>query len=120
MSKAIRSSIVLALLMIASSVMAWLIVPTHLMANARPAIRLESALPARFGDWEEEKAMSAMVVNPELDAALRQIYTQTLSRTYVNSSGYRIMLSLAYGSDQRGASAVPTLTKRPSGSWANA
>lgn len=100
MSTAIRSSIVLGLLMVASSVVAWMIIPTHFMANARPVILLESALPARFGDWEEEKALSATVVNPELEAALRQIYTQTLSRTYVNSAGYRIMLSLAYGANQ--------------------
>jgi EpsI family protein len=100
MSAAIRSSIMLSLLMMASSVLAWRIIPTHLMANARPAIRLESALPVRFGDWKEEKAALATLVNPELDAALRQIYTQTLSRTYVNSTGYRIMLSLAYGANQ--------------------
>jgi EpsI family protein len=30
-----------------------------------------------------------------------KIYTQTLNRTYLNSSGYRIMLAIAYGDDQR-------------------
>jgi EpsI family protein len=34
---------------------------------------------------------------------LDKLYTEILSRTYVNSSGYRIMLSLVYGSDQRGS-----------------
>ena len=34
------------------------------------------------------------------------IYAQTLSRTYVNPEGYRIMLSIAYGSDQSDAKQV--------------
>lgn len=100
MNTSTRGSIVLGLMMAASSAFAWLIAPTHLLADSRPVIALDSALPARFGDWAEEKTLSAMVVNPELEAALRQIYTQTLSRTYVNGSGYRIMLSLAYGANQ--------------------
>jgi len=43
------------------------------------------------------------VVNPQTQELLDKLYSDTLSRTYVNVSGYRIMLSLAYGSDQRGA-----------------
>lgn len=31
---------------------------------------------------------------------LDEIYSQTLSKTYVDSTGYRIMLSIAYGGDQ--------------------
>jgi EpsI family protein len=33
---------------------------------------------------------------------LDKLYSQTLTRTYVDKQGYRIMLSLAYGDDQRG------------------
>ena len=42
------------------------------------------------------------MVNPEAEAALAKIYTQTLARTYVNAAGERILLSVAYGDDQRG------------------
>lgn len=43
------------------------------------------------------------VVNPQTQELLDKLYSQILTRTYVNAKGYRIMLSLAYGSDQRGA-----------------
>jgi EpsI family protein len=57
-------------------------------------------IPLQFGDWEEDKAQVSSVVNPTTEAALKEIYAQTLSRTYVNRSGERIMLSIAYGTDQ--------------------
>jgi EpsI family protein len=62
---------------------------------------LEDAIPKQFGDWRLMPS-SALVVNPQTQELLDKLYSQTLSRTYVNSQGYRIMLSLAYGDDQRG------------------
>ena len=44
--------------------------------------------------------MATQLVNPEVEAAVNEIYAQTLSRTYVNANGQRIMLSIAYGEDQ--------------------
>ena len=38
--------------------------------------------------------------DPATQALLNSIYNQTLSRTYINSLGQRIMLSVAYGGDQ--------------------
>ena len=35
---------------------------------------------------------------PEVQKSLKEIYSQTLSRTYINSTGYKVMLSIAYGS----------------------
>lgn len=43
------------------------------------------------------------MVNPQTQELLDKLYSEVLTRVYVNSSGYRIMLSLAYGGDQRGA-----------------
>ena len=43
------------------------------------------------------------MVNPQTQELLDKVYSQILTRTYVNSGGYRIMLSLAYGSHQRGS-----------------
>jgi len=34
---------------------------------------------------------------------LDKLYSQILNRVYVNATGYRIMLLLAYGSDQHGS-----------------
>jgi EpsI family protein len=63
---------------------------------------LESAIPRQFGDWREAPQGAVQVVNPQTQELLDKLYSQTLSRTYVNSHGYRVMLSLAYGDDQRG------------------
>ena len=78
---------------------------------ARPSIRavdrgqsisLESVIPKRFGDWSEAPDQGTQVVNPQTKEILDKLYSQILTRTYVNKSGYRIMLSMAYGDDQRG------------------
>ena len=63
---------------------------------------LEDVVPKQFGDWRELPQLGAYVVNPQTKELLDKLYSQILTRTYVNSSGYRIMLSLAYGDDQRG------------------
>jgi EpsI family protein len=67
-----------------------------------PSVHLESAIPKTFGGWREEPAPVVQVVNPQTQALLDRLYSQTLSRIYVDSKGYRVMLSLAYGDDQRG------------------
>ncbi len=41
-----------------------------------------------------------------------ELYSETLSRPYVNTGGYRIMPSLAYDSAQRGASYARNLCMR--------
>ena len=43
------------------------------------------------------------MVNSQTQKLLDELYSETLSRTYVNTGGYRIMPSRAYGSAQRGA-----------------
>ena len=66
-------------------------------------IRLETAVPKDFGDWRELPDQTTQVVNPQTQGTPRvELYSQILSRTYVNKQGYRIMLSMAYGDDQRG------------------
>jgi EpsI family protein len=57
-------------------------------------------VPTAFGDWREELNLGAQVVNPQQREILDKIYSQTLSRTYVNAQGYRVMLSIAYGKNQ--------------------
>jgi EpsI family protein len=64
---------------------------------------LELVVPKTFGEWRFEPKFSASVVNPQTKELLDKIYSQLLTRTYVNSSGDAVMLSIAYGSDQRGS-----------------
>jgi EpsI family protein len=76
--------------------------PSAKAADRGNAIVLETAVPRGFGEWTELLDQKAQVVNPQTEELLRQLYSQVLSRTYVNKDGYRIMLSMAYGDDQRG------------------
>ena len=95
-----RSAILLASLMALASVAGFAARPTA-PAGGAPVIVLERAVPKSFGDWKELPEATVQVVNPQTQELLDKIYSQILTRTYVNSAGYRIMLSLAYGDDQR-------------------
>jgi len=90
-------------LMFAASVSAMVARPTARLADERPPIELATMIPKQFGEWREAPLRFAQVVNPQTQELLEKIYTDVLSRTYVNADGYHIMLSLAYGSDQRGS-----------------
>jgi EpsI family protein len=74
--------------------------PAERIADSRPAVDLESLVPERFGNWNTDKSIIPIAVSPDLMAALDKFYNQILMRTYVNTSGERIMLSIAYGADQ--------------------
>ncbi len=76
--------------------------PSSKAADRGNGISLETMVPKTFGEWTELPDRGATIVNPETKATLDAIYSQVLSRTYVNKDGYRIMLSMAYGDDQRG------------------
>ncbi len=87
--------------MLAASGFALALRPTQKIADEGLVINLETIIPRTFGDWREEQQNSAQIVDPQQQELISKIYTQTLSRTYVNTRGYRIMLSIAYGDDQR-------------------
>ena len=95
----IRNAILL-VLMLATSGLAVALRPTHKLAEQGPKIDLETMIPGAFGDWREEKQSSAQIVDPQTKEMIEKIYSQTLTRTYANANGYRIMLSIAYGNDQ--------------------
>lgn len=80
--------------------------PTDRMSEQRPPLELETSIPKAFGDWRLDPRMAPVTVSPDVQAALDKIYSQTLSRTYINSSGERIMLVIAYGGDQSRATQV--------------
>jgi EpsI family protein len=96
----LRRNILLMVLMIAASGLAFALYPTHRIADDGKQIDLESMIPKKFGDWQLDETIVPIKVSQEIEANLNRIYNQTLSRTYVNKHGDRIMLSIAYGSDQ--------------------
>jgi EpsI family protein len=60
-------------------------------------IKLDAMIPAGFADWKVDTSLQLAPISPELKAVVERTYEQTLSRTYVNSQGQRVMLSIAYG-----------------------
>jgi EpsI family protein len=86
-----------------------MIITAALAVTLRPSIKiadkglpfnLDSTIPKQFGDWTVDEKVVTHLVNPQERAAVDKIYTQVLTRTYVNHQGYRIMLSIPYGTDQ--------------------
>lgn len=69
-------------------------------APSFPNAKLEQVIPDAFGDWRVDRSIVPIQPDPGALAAIEAIYSDTLARTYVNSKGQRIMLSLAYGRRQ--------------------
>ena len=94
-------SAIVAAAMAVSSVAGVAARPTKKAQESGQKFLLENIVPKQFGDWRELHEV-VQIVNPQTKELLDKLYSQTLTRSYINSAGYRIMLSLAYGDDQRG------------------
>ena len=98
-----RVALLMAGTMFGAALLGMAVKPSGERDRARPQrFLLEELVPKRFGDWTEVPGQVVQITNPQMQQVLDKLYAQTLARTYVNASGYRIMLSLAYGDDQRG------------------
>jgi EpsI family protein len=84
--------------------------PTFRVAEEKPAIDLDVQVPEAFGEWVIDKSIIPIAPSPDVQASLDELYSATLSRTYRNAQGQRVMLSIAYGSDQ---SSEATAVHRP-------
>jgi len=96
-----RMALLIGALMCAASISAVVARPAPGAPSMNAAFSLEDIIPKHFGHWREEPQRILQIVNPQQQASLDELYTQIVARTYVNTDGYRIMLSVAYGSDQR-------------------
>lgn len=64
-------------------------------------IDLETLVPTRFGNWRMDERLVGAVINPVEEENVRRLYSQTLARSYADAQGHRVLLSIAYGEDQR-------------------
>jgi EpsI family protein len=101
MGNSMRKAWVLAVCMGLTAVFSAVFLPRpQPLAQSRANMPLEQLFPARFGAWQLDPS-SAPLIRPAFEQAKRfQMYDQVLERTYLNPSGYRIMLSVAYGRQQ--------------------
>jgi EpsI family protein len=82
-----------------AAVLGQLAVP-RLVNEAGPRANLEAVVPTSFGAWRLDPNVVPLMPSPDQVALLGEIYDETLARTYVNTRGERVMLSLAYGRNQ--------------------
>lgn len=99
---AFLAPVLIGLMMVISSGLAIKLRPEHRLADQLPAITLEQAIPQSFGDWHVDHSLVPINPSPDVQSQLDATYSQILARTYANSQGQRIMLSIAYGADQSG------------------
>jgi EpsI family protein len=100
MNRRFAASVVLGLAMAGTSALTGALTPTQKVAAAQREFSLEAMIPARFSGWTIDTTIVPLKPDPEREAMIEKLYDQTLSRTYVNARGERVMLSIAYGGDQ--------------------
>jgi EpsI family protein len=88
--------------MLASAALAVWLTPTEKLVDQRAPVVLSKLVPDHFADWKIDRSLVPVGISPDVRAKLEATYNQTLERTYINPRGERIMLSIAYGGDQRG------------------
>jgi EpsI family protein len=97
-----RQAIAFALLLLSASAFAWVLTPHERMALFSNDLHLESDIPRSFQGWRLDESLVSSVVNPQQAQLLSELYSQNLSRVYVNHKGQRMMLSISYGGKQEG------------------
>lgn len=100
MNRRFAISVVLGLAMAGTSALTGALTPKPRVLQPHEQFSLEQMIPQRFGDWRIDPSIVPLAPDPEQQSMLEKIYDQTLSRTYINSQGQRVMLSIAYGGDQ--------------------
>jgi EpsI family protein len=92
-----RQTLFIGILMVLSFATSIYLKPTKKLTDSMPAVNLEKMIPSQFDDWRADNMMVEQIISPERKALIAKIYNQTLTRTYQNNRGTRIMLSIAYG-----------------------
>jgi EpsI family protein len=93
-------AILILVAMIAAPLLASVLRPATVVTTPDGMPNLQTMIPLEFGIWRSIPD-SVAVVNPQQKEVLDRIYSETLSRSYVDTnSGKIIMLSIAYGMQQ--------------------
>lgn len=96
----VLKSLIIFLALISALLIGYLAKPTEYLAGNK-VFDLSEVVPGQFGQWKAIQRDLLPIVDPGSQSLLNRIYDQTLERTYIDQDGNRIMLSIAYGRDQR-------------------
>jgi EpsI family protein len=97
----VNTSAILGVTMLATAVAVRLLQPEPIAAGSQPS--LAASVPSSFGDWKEVSSITEQV-DPARSAdepSMDRPYDDVLMRTYGNSRGDIVLLTLAYGRNQR-------------------
>jgi EpsI family protein len=94
---------ILLALMLVSAGLGAALKPTIFVSDELPPVDLQGMVPKTFGEWQELPVTMTTIINPQQQETLEKIYSETLTRSYANALGYRVMLSIAYGKNQNKA-----------------
>ncbi len=95
-----QRTVVLAATMLLALLLSFMFTPAVKMSVQRESVDFNALIPESFVRWQLDLSMSSQLVDPEVKETLASVYSQTVSRTYKNEKGQRVMLSIAYGGDQ--------------------
>lgn len=94
-----RRQAVLLLLCSLAAIASSYFTPHQMLADLQP-VTLETMIPKQFGEWSMIPANGEIISSPEQERFVKSIYSQVLTRTYIDQAGHHIMLSIAYTRDQ--------------------
>jgi EpsI family protein len=100
MNRRFVASVVLGLAMAGTTALTAALTPKQKIADAQANFSLDTMIPTRFAGWAVDASVVPLTPEPSQKEMIAALYDQTLSRTYVNAQGQRVMLSIAYGGDQ--------------------
>ncbi len=100
MKKPLVASLTIGILMALSSALTVLVTPTITNSSQQKKLDLQAIIPIEFDGWKIDLSGRSLLVSADVKGFISKIYSQELSRTYINKQGERVMLTIAYGSDQ--------------------
>lgn len=97
-----RQAFLMLAMMGAASVLAVWLAPDWSQFERARDVDLDTMVPGRLEGWRIDPGVVPVAPDPRLQAVVEATYDQTLSRTYVNDHGQRVMLSIAYSGNFSG------------------
>lgn len=91
-------AVLASLAILASALLAYVLVPREMMAKSAETFDIRTIIPPTFGEWT--LAPNVKLVEPEPDSFSRLLYSQEVGYGFKDREGHVVMLLIAYGPNQ--------------------